>query len=260
MSEQIVIVGLGEIGRRLAQAAETLGISVQTVTRTANRALLAEPAGVPLLICVREYDLAAVLAAVPVARSRDVIFVQNGFVDELVAGCPESTRAVLWFTAKGTFFADVLPSPVHGPLAGLARRLVSAAGASAETITDTNVFRRYALEKSVWSCVVGAPLAVWDMDLATARHERAAEIHDIVDETCAVVQAQFGDRIPAERVLATIDDTSLKLGWMRGGTKAVAWRNGKVVEWGARTGVATPANAAIVAATQTAIARDSRAR
>jgi ketopantoate reductase len=248
MDEQIVIVGMGEVGRRLAQGADAMKLAYWPVTREAGQQWLSEPRGVPLLVCVRENDLPAVLAHVPPERGGDLIFVQNGFVDELIAPYPEATRAVIWFTVKGSFFADLLPSPVFGPRADLVRRLISAAGASAEALADQDVFRRYALEKAVWSCVVGAPLAVWGVDLATARHERMADVKAIVDEACDVVRVALGTEIAPQRVMATLDDTSTQLGWMRGGTKAVAWRNGRLVEWGERCGIPTPANRAVVEA------------
>lgn len=250
MSDEVVIVGMGEIGRRFAHAAEAAGLRVRPVTRESGQSLLQGPAGQPMILCVRESDLPGVLAHVPPSRARDLVFIQNGFVDELIDRYPDATRAVLWFTSKGTFFADVLQSPVMGPHADLVRMLINHAGASAESIADPDVFRRYALEKAVWSCVVGAPLAVWGMDLNTARHERAEDIHAIVLEACAAVLAARGAEISPQRVHATLDDSATLLGWMRGGTRSLEWRNGKVVEWGHRFGVPTPFNRAIVHAVQ----------
>jgi ketopantoate reductase len=246
--ERITVVGLGEIGRRFANAAAALGMAVTKVPRDDDAARLPSEPGEPMLLCVRENDLPDVLAKIPPARGRDVVIVQNGFVDDAVRPYEGHTRAVLWFTSKGTFWADLLPSPVHGPLADTVRALINACGATAERISDEAVFRRYALEKAVWSCVVGAPLTVWGCDFTTARHRRMAEIEAIVKEACAVVKPALGFDISPQRVLATLDDTSAQLGWMRGGTKAVAWRNGKVVEWGQRYGIATPANRAILEA------------
>jgi ketopantoate reductase len=93
---------------------------------------------------------------------------------------------------------------------------------------------------------VGAPLAVWEMDLTRARHEHMGEIEAIVNECCDVVRVALGVSIAASRVLATLDDTSSQIGWMTGGTKAIGWRNGKIVDWGERCGVPTPANRAVV--------------
>jgi ketopantoate reductase len=255
--ERIVIVGMGEIGKRLAAAGDSLGVTVTRVTRSQNSDAVPGPAGTPLLLSVRESDLPEVLAKIPRERGRDTIFVQNGFVDEAIAPYKDHTRAVLWFTAKGSFFADLLQSPVFGPRADIVRRLIRAAGASAEEIADRDVFRRYALEKAVWSCVVGAPLTVWGCDLTTARHQRMADIEAIVKEACSVVRAALGAEIEPARVLATLDDTSTQLGWMRGGTKAIGWRNGKVVEWGRKYGIATPANRAVVDATMPSVERVS---
>lgn len=248
MDEQIVIVGMGEVGRRLAHGADVARLAYWPVTREAGQQWLSEPKGVPLLIAVRENDLPSVLAQVPPERGSDLIFVQNGFVDELIAPYPDATRAVLWFTAKASFFADLLPSPVYGPRAELARKLISGSGASAEVLADQDVFRRYALEKAVWSCIVGAPLAVWETTLDAARHERMADIKAIIAEACEVVRVALGTEIAPQRVMATLDDTAARLGWMRGGTKSVAWRNGKLVEWGERCGIPTPANRAILEA------------
>lgn len=247
-TDSMVIVGMGQIGTRFAHAAEALGLNYQAVTRTQNQHLLVDPVGVPLIVCVRENQLSSVLARIPPSRGEDLVVVQNGFIDELIEPYRGVTRAVLWFTVKGSFFANLLPSPVHGPRAELMRRLVHAAGASAEVIVDEDVFRRHALEKAVWSCVVGPPLAVWNTDLATARRERMADIEAIVHEACDVVRRVQGVEVSPSRVLATLDETSVVLGWMRGGTHAVAWRNGKIVQWGERVGVPTPANRAVVEA------------
>lgn len=246
MAERVVIVGAGEIGRRFANAATSLGTTVTKVTRRENAAALPGEPGTPLIVCVREGDLADVLAKIPPDRSEDLVVVQNGFIEELLTPYTNHTRGVLWFTSKGSFFADLLPSPVHGPRAELVRALINTIGATAEAILDPGVFRRYAYEKAIWSCVVGAPLAVWGCDLATARHEHMTEIESIVKEACDVVQVALGEEIRPQRVLAVLDDTSKSLGWMRGGSQAVAWRNGKIVEWGARHGIPTPANRRIL--------------
>src|SRR4051812_34901236 len=115
MRERMVIVGMGEIGTRFANAAAAQGIGVDTVTRGNDAALAATPEGTPLLVCVRENDLPDVLSRIPPSRSRDLMVVQNGFIDELIEPYTDVTRAVLWFTSKGLFFADLLQSPVFGP-------------------------------------------------------------------------------------------------------------------------------------------------
>lgn len=246
MTERIVIVGLGEIGRRLAAAAGQLGDDVTRVARADGGGALPGDVGTALVVCVRETDLSSVLARVPPERAGDLVVVQNGFIDDVLAPFGAHTRAVLWFTAKGTFFADLLPSPVRGPRAALASELIRAAGATAETIEDPAVFKRMALEKAIWCCVAGAPLAVWDCDLATAMHTRIGDVEAIVDEACRVVTRACGADLSSQRVLATLMDTCGRVGWMRGSTSALAWRNGQVVRWGTRYGLATPANQAIV--------------
>ncbi len=172
--ERIMIVGMGEIGRRFATAAASLGMAVAKVSRTEPGARIPSEPGVPMILSVRENDLPGVLAEIPRDRGRDVVIVQNGFIDEAVAPYEGHTRAVIWFTAKGNFFANLLQSPVHGPRAEIVRDLINACAASAEAIADEAVFRRYALEKAVWSCVVGAPLTVWGCELATARQRTSS--------------------------------------------------------------------------------------
>ncbi len=248
MSDRIVIVGMGEIGRRFSAAADTLGVQVTRITRADGDGALPGEPGTPLIVCVRETELEGALRRVPPSRSADLVVVQNGFIDELLLPYEGHTRAVLWFTSKAAFFADLLPSPVHGPHAALVRGLIHAAGATGETIEDRDVFARMALEKAAWCCVVGAPLRVWDCDFATAMVEHIGEIEAIVAEACQVVARARGAAISSQRVLATLIDTCAQVGWMQGSTSAVAWRNGKVVEWGARYGVETPANKAIVEA------------
>ena len=42
--------------------------------------------------------------------------------------------------------------------------------------------------------------------------------------------------------MAKILETTVDLGWVRGGTKALAWRNGALARFGRRHGVPTPVN------------------
>ncbi|MGE3964774.1 MAG: ketopantoate reductase family protein [Planctomycetota bacterium] len=236
------VIGPGEVGRRLASGLEQAGWQVNRATRTQGWDAALAATGCPRILAMREEDVVAAFRRFPEAARRDLVLVQNGFLEVgLGAELQGVTRGLIWFTAKGEFFLPLRPSLIHGPWA---QQLASAwrhAGLQFEVVPDARTFQREMIIKGIWNCVVGLPLAVHGVDLATYQQRFPDEIAQIAQEACRACAAEYGVDIPPSEVLECIAATTAELGWVATQkAKALPWRNGAIAAFGRNHGVATP--------------------
>lgn len=130
MKEPVVIIGMGEMGGVFSRGLLKLGHPVFPVVRETNQEAMARalPDPVLVLVTVAENDLHPVLEQLPEAWRDRVGLVQNELLprDWQAHGIPQPTVVAVWFEKKkGQDVKVLLPSPVHGPNAGL---LVNALG------------------------------------------------------------------------------------------------------------------------------------
>ncbi|RMF76525.1 MAG: hypothetical protein D6738_01210 [Acidobacteria bacterium] len=248
--EHVLLIGPGNVGTRLAAALEAAGVRVERVTRTDGWPRAADP-GVasPRLVAVREDDLPDVLDRLaPVARSR-LLLVQNGFLEPVLGELGDVSRGLIWFTAKGEFFAELRPSVFSGPLADPLVRALVAGGLAAEVQTDRRAFMREMIIKGAWNGVVGLPLAVHGLALGEYLERCADEARALVDETCAAAGAWYGVEVDPEAAWRRLLETTPPIRWVRASSaRALRWRNGAVVAMGRARGVPTPVNERLVEA------------
>jgi hypothetical protein len=193
-------------------------------------------------VAVREEQLAGVLERFPAALHPRLVLVQNGFLEAVHGALAAGGRGLIWFTSKGDFFEVLCPSIFRG---GASDELVPAlvrGGIAAEVVRDRDVFLRAMIVKGVWNAVVGLPLHVHGVDLATYLSERRDELDALADESARACGAAYGVELQGAAVVEQILATTSKLGWVRGGAKALAWRNGAIARFGRRHGVPTPVN------------------
>jgi len=238
------VIGMGEVGRRLVAALDAAGATPRPVTRGAGWEVALDP-GDPAarVVAVREEDLAEVWRRFePILRSR-LVLVQNGFLEALVGGAgalAAAARGLIWFTAKGDFFRELMPSLFWGTAAEPVAAALARGGLAARVVSDRAEFRRELVLKGAWNAVVGLPLAAHGVDLATYRSAYAAELAALVGESCRAASAEYGIAVTGDEALARLDATTGELGWVRGGTRALAFRNGAIARFGRRHGVPTP--------------------
>ncbi|UCF67939.1 MAG: hypothetical protein JSV80_01185, partial [Acidobacteriota bacterium] len=238
-----LLIGAGEVGRRLAGALERAGWGRVTVSRESGWDV-AERASdeAPRLIGVREHDLAAVLERLSQIPRERLILVQNGFLEAVHGDLGPVTRGLIWFTSKGDFFAELTPSLFFGPLAVTLASALSSGALRAAAIDEREEFLRQMILKGVWNAVVGLPLAVHGVDLGTYLESHAEELHALTGESAAAASAHYGVSVSGEQALACLRETTTPIHWVRGGAKALAWRNGALARFGRAHGVATPVN------------------
>jgi hypothetical protein len=241
------VIGMGEVGRRLAAALERCGVEVVPVTRDAGWEAALSPVEGPRIVCVGETQLAAVverLRGVPPAR---LAFVQNGWIRRELATVDGCTRGLVWFTAKGEFFRVLRPSLLAGPYAGELAAALAAGGIAFEALDDAG-FRAAEAEKMGFNCVVGLPLAIHRKTLADYLSHYTAEAHAVFTEATEVTARALGAATRPgwwSDFLIVVEP----LGWVRSGApKALAYRNGAVVALARGLGMEAPENARLLRA------------
>jgi ketopantoate reductase len=120
----VVVIGIGEMGGVFARALLRHGHPVFPVTRGADLPALAQeiPAPALVLAAVAESDLHAVLTALPQAWRARIALLQNELLprDWEAFGLTDPTVISVWFEKKkGQDTKVIIPSPGHGPQAGL---------------------------------------------------------------------------------------------------------------------------------------------
>jgi ketopantoate reductase len=237
--ERAFVIGMGEVGRRLAAALAAAGIDVVGVSRDEGweRALSGEPG--PRIICVREEALAGVLERlrdVPVDR---LVAVQNGWIRPLVAKLPELSRGLIWFTSKGGFYRVLRPSPISGKWAPALASLLTAGGIPASAVPRA-AFDALDADKMGFNCVVGLPLAVHGLSLGEYLEREPDEARELFMESVTTCARAVGTAAEASWWIHFLE-SSTELGWVRTGrAKALELRNGAVAELARRQGVPVP--------------------
>ncbi len=244
---RVHVIGMGEVGGRLAHALARAGIPHSPVTRSQgwDDALAAD--GDLRMVCVREEDLGAVLqrlAAVPPER---IILVQNGWIRPLLQDRPRTTRGLIWFTSKGDFFRVLRPSPLTGTWAsGLAEALTK--GGIPSIAVGRGHFAELEAEKMGFNCLVGLPLAVHDVTLGEYLDRYRSEAQQLFTESVTACALALG--VHAQPGWWDAFVTSVEpLRWVRASTaKALAFRNQAVAELAAAHGLEVPATLRLLTA------------
>ena len=239
------VVGMGEVGRRLAGALHRAGIETFPVTRTQGWDEAREDGDGICLICVREEALAGVLEALHGVPSERLVLVQNGWIRPLLHDLPDVTRGLIWFTAKGEYFQILRPNFFFGPLAGDLALALAAGGLPSES-TDAATFDGLDADKMGFNCVVGLPLAVHGSSLGDYIEKSPAEARAVFEEAVAVCLAAAG----ADTVTTGWEafcESAHHLGWVRTSeAKALDFRNGAVAALAAEHGLSAPVNSELL--------------
>ena len=246
MMRRSFVVGMGEVGRRLAAALEAAGVAVTPVTRDRGWEELRADSSSPVLLAVREEALGEVLGRLADSTPSRLVLVQNGWLHPLLDGFPGCSRGLIWFTAKGDFFCELRPSLFAGSLAApLADRLRS--GGLAAQVLPPGGFAAAEVEKMGFNCVVGLPLAVHGLSLGAYLETREAEARAVFAEAVQVLGRAAGVE-PDPGWWPAVRRAVAPIGWVRSSAaKALEFRNGAVVRVATELGMAAPVNASLLA-------------
>ncbi len=128
---EVVVIGLGQLGRVFAGGLLRAGHTVVPLNRGDDMAALAHahPAPALVLVAVAENDLHAVLAALPEVWKPRAALIQNELLprDWQAHGYSDPTVISVWFEKKkGIDARPLIASPVAGPGAALLCRALTA--------------------------------------------------------------------------------------------------------------------------------------
>jgi ketopantoate reductase len=120
MDDQVVVIGLGQLGRVFAGGLLRTGHCVFPVNRGDDMDIVAARSSAPalVLVAVAEADLHTVLKNLPPNWRDRLGLLQNELLprDWLAHGIADPTVISVWFEKKkGSDAKPLLPSPVHGP-------------------------------------------------------------------------------------------------------------------------------------------------
>lgn len=143
-TNDVVLVGLGQMGSVFAHAFLREGHTVHPVNRETDTAALAERVPEPAIcmVTVGEADLDGVLETLPESWRQRVGLLQNELLPRSWEkhGITNPTVAVVWFEKKPTIATKViLPSPIAGPEAALISRSLLRIGVGAEMVEDSKL-------------------------------------------------------------------------------------------------------------------------
>lgn len=238
---RVLVIGLGDVGRRLLAALDHAGVPAQGVTRTSGwDAALAPELTALRIVAVREEQLAEVLNRFPGDLRQRLVLVQNGFLESRLGDLGRLERGLIWFTSKGDFFRPLAPSLFYGPSArGLAEAL-ERGGLPSRPLESQSEFLKEMIIKGLFNSVVGLPLAIHQLTLAEYLAQKEDEWRALLEEGTAATAHFYGIEVTAAEAAQRLRSSTEPIGWTRGGTKALPFRNGALARMGRRAGIPTP--------------------
>ena len=195
---EVIVIGLGQLGRVFAGGLLRVGCTVVPVNRSDDMTVLAQrhPSPELVLVAVGEKDLHDVLATLPEAWKSRVALIQNELLprDWITHGYVDPTVISVWFEKKkGIDAKPLIASPVAGPGAVLLCRALNAVDLPCHEIAlgDALLFELvrkndYILTTNIAGLKTGGTVSeLWAQHETFAR-KVANEIMDIQDELTGV--------------------------------------------------------------------------
>jgi ketopantoate reductase len=227
MSETVIVIGAGRIGTALAARDPRRFVLVD---RKRGWEQIDPGARGPIMLAVRNDDLAAVIERVPADRHGDLVFIQNGMLRPWLAekGLGSATRGLL-FMAVPTVGAAIEPgnqqSPFCGPWAEAMVEAFTAVGLPAK-VMDAKAFAAIELEKLIWNCAFGLFCQALDADVGTVVEQHRPRLRLLVAELLAVGGPEFGVELELDPLVERLCEYSRSIPTYRGAVKEWPWRNG----------------------------------
>lgn len=241
-----VVIGEGRIGTALARAS---GCAV--VSRYRGWYVLEEPAGDPIVVCVRNDDLGGVLTQVPQHRWPDLVFVQNGMIDAWLAdhGLAGNTRGVLFF-AVSTRGAAPEPGGISrftGPHANALALWLESLGLRTEVLGRRS-FSAAMLEKLIWNSAFGLLCVRHEADVGQICSEHADELAALARELNHVGRVALEIDLDDPALLRALREYAGTIPDHRAALSEWRWRGGWFVDAARQHRLETPTLDALIAA------------
>lgn len=230
MNETVIVIGAGRIGTALAARSRESGREpFVLVDRQRGWEQIDPERSGPILLAVRNDDLAAVVDRVPERRRGDLVFVQNGMLRPWLEErrLAMSTRGLL-FMAVPSVGAPIEPggeSPFWGPHAARMVEVFTEIGLPAKAV-DAQTFTAIELEKLIWNSTFGLFCQALDCDVGTVVEQHRSRLKLLVSELLAVGGPALGVELELEPLMERLCEYSRSIPTYRGAVKEWPWRNG----------------------------------
>lgn len=235
------IVGAGRVGSAIHRRMVAAGMPGRLLARQdGGRSIAADGSG-PILVATRNDDLRAVLAAVPAARHRDLVFVQNGMIRPLLGefGLEGATRGLLFFAVprRGDDLAPGGNSPFCGPHAAALVAMFTGLEIPAEVLQPA-VFAAVELEKLVWNSAFGLLCQALETDVGGVLADPRCDA--LLRELIACGAPALELDADAAAMVQRLRAYSASIPDYRGAVKEWPWRNAFFVDAAAAAGTSLP--------------------
>ncbi len=247
----MIVIGAGRVGEALRRAAARRGVDCTLVTRTEGWSSLEYEAGQPVLVAVRNHDLERVIERVPEARRGDLVFLQNGLFDGLLArhGLAGCSRGLLYFAvpAWGDDVQGGQTSWFTGPHGSRVVAWLKSLDVEAAHV-EPEVFARHELEKVCWLVAHGLLCAVHDLSVGEVERAHRSTLAALVQELVDVASAERGGEVSAPELVDGLCAYSRTIPSFRASVKEWDWRDGWFVRAARKHRVPTPTHHSLLRA------------
>lgn len=212
------------------------------VSREAGWEVLEEPPGTPVVLAVRNDDLDIVLAKVPEARHRDLVFIQNGILRDFLRdrGLEGCTRGLLYFAVSklGDPISPGGVNPFTGPHAEAIVDWFRRMDLEAEELSP-EIFAIREFDKVCWLAVFGPLCELHGETVGEVATHRRDEVTRLAAELREVGRVALGVEVPLEELVDSLVGYSKSIPDFRAGVKEWPWRNGWLDRAAVRYGIDT---------------------
>jgi hypothetical protein len=245
----LVIYGVGELGKLLATAALRRGIRVTPITRAqrADEVLGQIAPNTPLLVSVGEHDLPAILSSLPPAHTGRVILLQNElFPSSWQAHGLRPSVLVPWLLQKRGMPTQIArPSPLFGADSALLRELCEAIAVPTSQLHDEAELAQALVDKYVFILAINALGLAVDRTLGLWLQEDLAQVWNVLEEAARLGEALVGRPIDHTRAHAAAEQAMRALSSVPARGRTAGERLTRALAHAKRLGVAVPRLAAI---------------
>ncbi len=205
--QEVVIIGLGQLGRIFAGGLLRSGSSVIPVNRGDDMKAIAAVHPVPLLalVAVAEPDLHTVLAVLPPSWKNRVGLIQNELLprDWQAHGIEDPTVISVWFEKKkGTDAKPLIPSPAAGPRAELLIHALAAIDIPARQVESGGELLFELVRKNVYILTTNIAGLKTGGTVSELWRNHEAFARQVADEVMDIQDWLTGTRHDRERLIA----------------------------------------------------------
>ena len=216
------IVGAGRIGQALAKMAD----GNSTLFRRGDPLQNLQKG--PIVLCVRNDDLADIIPLLPKDRLQDCVFVQNGMLQSWLIehGLENCTQSLLYFAVAkmGDDPVDGGRTVTMGKWAMDFQKLLQQGNIYSEVVSK-ETFDISMCSKYLWICVMSALCDYYQCDVGTVLEKHSDSIRELTVECSMIVANHTGIQL-SDQLYKELNDYTKTIPHYRCSVKEWKWRNG----------------------------------